>query len=244
MSARVESDRGPAALSSLNRDCLRDNATAKPATNSIPEVALTATSAATYSHRIPAVALFLLVALVGGLWSYASYLRWANYGYRTFDLAYYVQAVWQLIHGRFALTVEDVPLLGNHVEPIVFLFAPIFAIVRHPILFVVVQNAGLASMAPFGYLLARRRFDRPTSALLALALVRAHHPPTVVALAQLCGRPILQREYGAAARRLLSGLSRARAAQRFRRPDSLVRVPTAGRGRMVFHLHTNHYSDV
>src|SRR5205814_6982685 len=173
MSTRVEPDRGPAAVSSLKRDSFRDNTTAKPATNSIPGVVLTATSTATDAHRIPAVALFFLAALLCGLWSCASYLRWASFGYRTFDLAYYVQAVWQLIHGRFALTVEDVPLLGNHVEPIIFLFAPIFAIVRHPILFVLVQNAGLASMAPIGYLLARRRFDRPTSALLALALVLA-----------------------------------------------------------------------
>src|SRR5437868_10095643 len=56
-----------------------------------------------------------------------SWLRWANFQYRTFDLAYYVQAIWQLIHGRFGVSVENVPLLGNHVEPIIFLFAPVFA---------------------------------------------------------------------------------------------------------------------
>ena len=59
-----------------------------------------------------------------------SWLRWANFEYRTFDLAYYVQALWQLLHGRFEVSVEGVPLLGNHVEPIVFLAAPVFALVR------------------------------------------------------------------------------------------------------------------
>src|SRR3979409_910356 len=74
--------------------------------------------------------------------------RWANFEYRTFDLAYYVQALWQLIHGRFHVSVLDVPLLGNHVEPIVFLIAPLFLLFRHPLLLVVVQNAALASMGP------------------------------------------------------------------------------------------------
>ena len=102
-----------------------------------------------------------------------SWSRWANFQYRTFDLAYYVQAVWQLIHGRFEVTVEHVPLLGNHVEPIVFLFAPIFAVFRHPMVFVVVQNAAIALMAPVGYRIARQFFERWTAALLATALLLA-----------------------------------------------------------------------
>ena len=121
-------------------------------------------------RRVP-LFLWLVSAGFAALWSWASYCRWANFGYRTFDLAYYVQALWQLIHGRFTVTVENVPLLGNHVEPIVFLFAPLFAVVRHPMVFVTVQNAALASMAPLGYLLARRLFDGRISALLSLALL-------------------------------------------------------------------------
>lgn len=99
---------------------------------------------------------FALAALFFVVCTWASYARWANFGYRTFDLAYYVQAIWQLIHGRFQVSVQNVPLLGNHVEPIVFLFAPLFAVFRHPILFVVVQNAALAAMAPIGYGIAKR----------------------------------------------------------------------------------------
>ena len=72
-----------------------------------------------------------------------------------FDLAYYVQAIWQLIHGRFDVSVENVPLLGNHVEPIVFLFAPLLAVFRHPMLFVIVQNAALATMPLVGYNIAK-----------------------------------------------------------------------------------------
>ena len=104
--------------------------------------------------------------------SWASYARWANFEYRTFDLAYYIQALWQLVHGRFELSLAGVPLLGNHVEPIVFLMAPLFILFPHPIMFVLVQNAAVAAMAPVGFSIARRIGFSPTPALLlALALL-------------------------------------------------------------------------
>lgn len=103
-----------------------------------------------------------------------SWLRWANFEYRTFDLAYYVQALWQLLHGRFEVSVEGVPLLGNHVEPIVFLAAPIFALARHPMSLVILQNALLASMAPVGFQVARLLgLNRKTALWLSVALLLA-----------------------------------------------------------------------
>jgi uncharacterized membrane protein len=106
--------------------------------------------------------------------TWTSYARWANFEYRTFDLAYYVQAIWQLIHGRLDVSVEGVPLLGNHVEPIVLLFVPIFFVVRHPLVFVVVQNAALASMGPVAFNIGRRLgLDRTAALLLASALLIA-----------------------------------------------------------------------
>ena len=98
--------------------------------------------------------------------------RWANFGYETFDLAYYVQGLWQLLHARLEVSVEHVPLLGNHVEPIVFLIAPLFAAFRHPMTFVVVQNAGLAAMGPIAYDIARRLdFGRTPALLLGAAIL-------------------------------------------------------------------------
>ena len=88
----------------------------------------------------------IVAAICFVVWTWTSYARWSDFQYRSFDLAYYVQAVWQLIHGRFEVSLENVPLLGNHVEPIVFFFAPLLAIFRHPLVFVAVQNAALAAM--------------------------------------------------------------------------------------------------
>jgi len=104
--------------------------------------------------------------------TWASYARWANFEYRTFDLAYYVQALWQLIHGRFQVSVQGVPLLGNHVEPIVILLAPLFLLFRHPLVFVLVQNAALASMGPVAFSIGQRLgLDRKTALLLAGAVL-------------------------------------------------------------------------
>lgn len=88
--------------------------------------------------------------------TWTSYARWANFEYRTFDLAYYVQALWQLIHGRFQVSVQGVPLLGNHVEPIVVLLVPFFLLFSHPLIFVLAQNAALASMGPVAFSIGQR----------------------------------------------------------------------------------------
>jgi uncharacterized membrane protein len=123
----------------------------------------------------PGQALIFSFALVFfAVCTWASYARWANFEYRTFDLAYYVQALWQLIHGRFQVSVEGVPLLGNHVEPIVFLIAPIFLLVRHPLVLVIIQNAALASMGPVAFRIGQRLgLNRKTALLLAVAILVA-----------------------------------------------------------------------
>jgi uncharacterized membrane protein len=116
--------------------------------------------------------IFALALVFFAACTWTSYARWANFEYRTFDLAYYVQALWQLIHGRFQLSVEGVPILGNHVEPIVILLAPLFLLFRHPVVFVLVQNAALASMGPVAFSIGRRLgLDRKTALLLAGAVL-------------------------------------------------------------------------
>jgi uncharacterized membrane protein len=121
----------------------------------------------------PGKGLILTFALIFfAVFTWASYARWANFEYRTFDLAYYVQALWQLIHGRFQISVEGVPLLGNHVEPIVLAITPLFLLFRHPLVFVLVQNAALASMGPVAFSIGRRLgLDRKTALLLGGAIL-------------------------------------------------------------------------
>jgi uncharacterized membrane protein len=108
--------------------------------------------------------------------------RWANFEYRTFDLAFYVQGIWQFLHGRFDVSLLQVPVLGNHVEPIVFLLAPALWLTRHPLILVVVQNAGLALMASIGFRIARRLGLEPFAALAAATSLLAAPAACYVAL--------------------------------------------------------------
>src|SRR5205085_2004452 len=104
--------------------------------------------------------------------TWGSYAHWANFEYRTFDLAYYVQSLSQLLHGRFDVSVLGVPLLGNHVEPIVFLLLPFFLLFRHPMVFVIVQNLALAAMGPLAFHSGRRLgLSRTSSLLLSCAIL-------------------------------------------------------------------------
>jgi len=136
--------------------------------------ALTAIRRRPVARDSAAIAILVLAAFFFAVWTGGSYVRWANYEYRTFDLAFYVQGLWQFLHGRFAVSVEHVPLMGNHVEPIVFLIAPLFAIFRHPMTLVVVQNAALATMGPVGFGIAKRLgFGVKESLCLAAALLIA-----------------------------------------------------------------------
>ena len=120
----------------------------------------------------------LLVLLVAGFFftvgSWVAWNRWANFEYRTFDLAFYVQALWQFVHGRFQVSLLNVPMLGNHADPIVFLLAPLFALFPHPMLLPAVQIAALACMAPVGWRICRRLgMGEAASALMASALLIA-----------------------------------------------------------------------
>src|ERR1044071_1544813 len=124
---------------------------------------------------MPIPRLFRLVAWAAALiffavCTWASYARWANFEYRTFDLAFYVQSLSQLLRGHSEVSVLGVSLLGNHVEPIVFLILPVFFVVRHPIVFVIIQNLALAAMGPVAFHCALRLgLSRVSSLLLAIA---------------------------------------------------------------------------
>ncbi len=136
-----------------------------------------------------------------------SWFRWATFQYSTFDLAFYDQAFWLALQGKWHVSLLDVPLMGNHAEPICFLLMPFYWVWKHPMFFVVVQTCLLATM-PFTALRISRmlEFSRSASRWLALSTLIApalgfmalheFHPETLAAPfilllleARLAGRP-------------------------------------------------------
>ena len=110
--------------------------------------------------------------LFSGLTFGVSWWYWWTFQYGTFDLAFYVQALWLALRGQWQVSLLNVPLMGNHAEPIVFLLTPLFALWSHPMLFVAAQTLALASMPFTAWRIARRlQIERGTAILLALATV-------------------------------------------------------------------------
>jgi len=91
-----------------------------------------------------------------------------------FDLGNMVQAVWSTAHGRplemTLLSGEQAVRLASHVDPILVLFAPLFALWPSPLLLAGVQIAACALGALPVFWLARRHLASEKAAgLLALA---------------------------------------------------------------------------
>ena len=117
--------------------------------------------------------------LFAGVAFLVSWWHWWTFQYGTFDLAFYVQALWLALRGQWQVSLLNVPLMGNHAEPIVFLLTPLFALWSHPMLFVGVQTLALASMPFTAWRIARRLgIERGAAILLALATVLT--PATVL----------------------------------------------------------------
>lgn len=115
-------------------------------------------------------ALIWAAILFSGLTFFVSWWHWWTFQYGTFDLAFYVQALWLALRGKWMVSLLNVPLMGNHAEPIVFLLTPLFAICPHPMLFVAAQTLAFASMPFTAWRIGRHLKLEPRAALfLALA---------------------------------------------------------------------------
>jgi uncharacterized membrane protein len=103
-----------------------------------------------------------------------SWFRWATFQYTTFDLAFYAQGLWLAGKGIWHVSLLDVPLMGNHQDPIVFLALPFYKIWSHPMLLVILQTAVLATMPFTGWRIARHLEFGPQAAMwLGLATLLA-----------------------------------------------------------------------
>lgn len=112
--------------------------------------------------------LFCIIAIAD------SWFRWATFQYGTFDLAFYAQGLWLAGKGVWHVSLLDVPLMGNHQDPIVFLALPFYKIWSHPMLLVILQTLLLATMPFTAWRIARHlEFGQQASVWLALATLLA-----------------------------------------------------------------------
>jgi uncharacterized membrane protein len=114
------------------------------------------------------IAVFLVwVGLLG--------FKYYNFGYIDWDLAFFAQAMGQLLHGSQYATVLGVKLLGNHANLIAFLFLPVYCLFHHPFTLVVLKVLSLCSGGYVLYLLSKEKLT-PLWAFLIVVLYFLYIP--------------------------------------------------------------------
>lgn len=101
-------------------------------------------------------------------------VKFHYYLYADFDLAIFAQATDQALRGNLYSSIRGMYWLGDHVSLIVFVLAPLYAVVRHPLTLLFLQSAtlGLGALPVFG--IARRVLGHDGVALSFSALYLLH----------------------------------------------------------------------
>ena len=142
---------------------------------------------ATDPHRVVAAGI-VLYALV---FSFVAVTRHVTFQTHALDLGYYVQLTWNIArgHGPY-VSLPEMHAWGDHLSPIMYLFAPAFWVVPGAVVLLVAQSVALALGAVPVCALARRRVAdaRPAAAFAVLSLrnpslhginVRDFHPAAI-----------------------------------------------------------------
>jgi len=115
------------------------------------------------------------IAVIGGIAAYFLFfsiitvLRHLSLNSTAFDLAIFDQTIWGYSTGHIIFnTVRGLNLLGDHMHPLLFLFAPLYKLIPMPEGLLVLQSLGLALGALPIYLIARKRLGNTVGAMISL----------------------------------------------------------------------------
>ena len=87
-------------------------------------------------------------------------LRYRAFDYVDFDLAVHAQTAYNIIHGSIQSSILGIPFLGNHLNLILFLIAPIYAAFSTPLTLLLVQALFVGLGVVPLYLLAKEVLNR------------------------------------------------------------------------------------
>jgi uncharacterized membrane protein len=124
---------------------------------------------------------FVLTFVFILFWIVLFSMRFNNFGYYDWDLAFFAQAMWNLAHGStFASILQEGSFFGNHANFIALFFAPFYKIWPHPLFLVFLKVFSLAGAGWFIFRYAEREIgDRCALFIVALYFF---YPPNVFGL--------------------------------------------------------------
>ncbi len=114
------------------------------------------------------------------LWGFILIRKYVYFGYDDWDLAYFNQAMWNLIHGNAYVSVLDLVFWANHSNLIALLCLPIYALAQHPLTLVFLKVLSFAGAGYFLYLIGRERAGEGVSILIVLLFF--FYPPNIFAI--------------------------------------------------------------
>jgi uncharacterized membrane protein len=126
-------------------------------------------------ERIPQWLLGGVCLLWGATYGWLSWLRYATYHSRTFDLAFYVRIVWGLGRGDLWVPLSGASYLGLHLEPALSVLGLVGRVVPIAPLLLLCQAAAVACAPLPLYRLARRHLSSPWLAVV-VALTALLYP--------------------------------------------------------------------
>lgn len=115
------------------------------------------------SADIPA---FLLISAYVIFFGFISVLKYRLFLYDDQDLAIYAQTLYNILHGSIESSILSVPFLGNHLNLILFLVVPVYAIFKSPIVLLTLQTLALGLSGYPIYLIAKEELPEKFSLLV------------------------------------------------------------------------------
>ena len=119
----------------------------------------------------------IIFMIMASVFSYSSYLR--HHVFRTsFDFAIFAQAIWNTWHGSFLYSSikGGICLLGDHVSPILVLFAPVYGMGDSAVPLLILQAVFAASAVFPIYLIGKKVLAEDSLAILFAALYALYLP--------------------------------------------------------------------
>jgi uncharacterized membrane protein len=97
--------------------------------------------------------------------------KYLNLAYYDWDLAFFTQACWQLLHGSQFTSVTGINYFGDHSYFITFLYLPFFALAPHPLTLVILKLIAFLVAAYLFYKIAYEVLGQSTALVLMVLYI-------------------------------------------------------------------------
>jgi len=116
-----------------------------------------------------------LCFVVFSLWGILLTKKYLNFGYYDWDLAFFNQATWNLLHGEQYVSLFDLNFFSNHSNLIAYLCLPLYALAPHPLTLVFLKVFSVVAGGYILYFIGKKKIG-PVEAMLFMGFYFLYVP--------------------------------------------------------------------